>query len=231
MTGRGNQVQGPSRATLKAVSPGIAPAMIPDSTAASLPGCFGARSGRIVAGLWMAALLAAGTAPAQGQLPSTPAPITQTPLLPPQQYRPPAYPAAPSPSLPAAPTPGSTLPATPTSPSASAPAPVQNGPAVIANTWLPQSGAILQALDKVNAQSATLTVKVGQSARFGSLVVAVVACNIRPSDQPADAAAYLVVTDQHADSPGFKGWMLKKEPQVNMLEHPLYDLRVTGCST
>jgi hypothetical protein len=104
------------------------------------------------------------------------------------------------------------------------------GPAVIPNTWRPQGAAVLQVLDKVNAQSKTLTIRVGQSATFGSLSIAVQACNIRPPDQPADAAAFLVVTDAHADAPGFKGWMLKKEPEVNMLEHPIYDLRVTGCT-
>lgn len=89
---------------------------------------------------------------------------------------------------------------------------------------------MLQALDKVNAQSATLTVKVGQSGRFGSLSIALHACTVRPADQLPDAAAFLVVTDSHPDAPGFKGWMLKKEPEVNMLEHPIYDLRVTGCT-
>ena len=115
-------------------------------------------------------------------------------------------------------------------PGASSGLPAQAGPAIVPNTWLPQGGAILQALDKVNAQNATLTVKVGQSATFGSLVITVQACDIRPPDQPPDAAAYLMVTDAHANSPGFKGWMLKQEPEVNMLEHPIYDLRVTGCT-
>ena len=164
------------------------------------------------------------------------APITQAPLAPSQQYRPPAHspapvaPGAPAPPLqagPATPAPGA-LPGFPSAP-ASGVAP-QGGPAIIPNTWIPQGSATLQALDKVNAQNATLTVKVGQSATFGSLVITVQACDIRPPDQPPDAAAYLVVTDTHANSPGFKGWMLKQEPEVNMLEHPIYDLRVTGCT-
>ena len=49
-------------------------------------------------------------------------------------------------------------------------------------------------------------------------------------DQPADAAAYLTVTDSHPDSPGFDGWMLEQEPSVSMMQHPVYDLRVTGCT-
>ncbi len=97
------------------------------------------------------------------------------------------------------------------------------------NTWVPSGTARLQALDKVNAQTAALSVKVGQPAVFGSLTITVKACLIRPPDQPADAAAYLDVTDSHADSPGFDGWMLANEPSLSMMQHPIYDIRVTGC--
>jgi hypothetical protein len=98
------------------------------------------------------------------------------------------------------------------------------------NVWVPASTAKLEALDKVNAQATALTIKVGQSATFGSLTITVKACVIRPPDQPADAAAYLGVTDSHPDSPGFDGWMLEDEPSVSMMQHPIYDLRVTGCT-
>jgi hypothetical protein len=98
------------------------------------------------------------------------------------------------------------------------------------NTWLPAQVVRLQALDKVNAQTAALTIKVGTSATFGSLTIIAKACMIRPTDQPTDAAAFLAVTDSHPDSPGFNGWMLQDEPSVSMMEHPIYDLRVTGCT-
>jgi hypothetical protein len=86
------------------------------------------------------------------------------------------------------------------------------------------------ALDKVNAQATELTIKVGESATFESLTISVKACVTRPPDQPADAAAYLHVTDSHPDSPGFDGWMLEDEPSVSMMQHPIYDVRVAGCS-
>ena len=98
------------------------------------------------------------------------------------------------------------------------------------NVWLPAKVARLQALDKVNAQSTPLTIKVGQSAAIGSLTITVKACVVRPPDQPADAAAFLDVTDSHADQPGFKGWILETEPAVSMMQHPIYDLRITGCA-
>jgi hypothetical protein len=93
-----------------------------------------------------------------------------------------------------------------------------------------QGGAVFQVLDKVNAQTATLTIKVGQSATHGSLSIVVQACDVRPPDMPQDAAAAVTITDSHADQPGFQGWLLKSAPSISMLQHPIYDVRVTGCT-
>jgi hypothetical protein len=145
--------------------------------------------------------------PLQKQWDDNGQPPVQT-LLPPGRELPPAVPAEPAP----------------------APAPPDMTPLTRANTWLPAGAARLQALDKVNAQAAVLTVKVGQSATFGSLTITVKSCVVRPPDQPADAAAYLDVTDSHPDSPPFDGWLLSQEPSVSMMEHPIYDIRVAGCT-
>lgn len=98
------------------------------------------------------------------------------------------------------------------------------------NVWVPATGAKLQALDKVNAQTQLLTVNVGQSVTFGSLTITVKACMTRPADQAADAAALLDVQDSHSDAPPFNGWMLAAEPSASMLQNPVYDLRVAGCT-
>ena len=135
------------------------------------------------------------------------APITTLPLLPPSAQQ--ASPAQP--------------PADQAKPPPAAP------PAAPRPSWLPQGTAELQVLDKVNAQNALLTVKVGQEAQFGSLSIQVQACDIRPPDQPQDAAAFLTITDSHADAPGFHGWMLANDPSLSMLQHPIYDVRVVGC--
>ena len=114
------------------------------------------------------------------------------------------------------------------------PAPTQPAAPPVAisrpNVWLPATTAKLEALDKVNAQATALTIKVGQSTTFGSLTITVKSCVVRPTDQPADAAAFLSVTDSHPDSPGFDGWILKDEPSVSMMQHPVYDLRIAGCA-
>jgi len=98
------------------------------------------------------------------------------------------------------------------------------------NAWVPQGGAIVQVLDKVNAASTTLHVGVGQSVAYRSLRIHVVACAIRPPTMPPDAAASLVIKDTTADQPGFQGWMLQNEPFLSMLQSPSYDVRVEGCT-
>jgi hypothetical protein len=132
------------------------------------------------------------------------APIVATPLPPAGQQAAPAGPSAP----PAAPT----------------PAPQQTPTA-----WLPQGNAVLQVLDKVNAQSTVVTVKVGQSTKVGSLTIQVQACSIHPPDQVPDATAFLSITNGHSDAPNFTGWMLAGNPSLSMLQDAIYDVRVVGC--
>jgi hypothetical protein len=96
-------------------------------------------------------------------------------------------------------------------------------------TWVSGRVAELQALDKVNARHATLNVKVGDTVLFGSLQVTVQACVTRPPDQAQDSAAFLSLTDTKGDGVAFKGWMVASQPALSMLQHPVFDIRVTGC--
>jgi hypothetical protein len=171
--------------------------------------------------IWLAAAGLVLTIPAWAQRP----PIQGTPLPPLQQQwqqqgSPPVQ-QGPVPSVPSGPTAQGQVVGPPIMP----PTTVERQ-----NVWVPAGGVKLQALDKVNAQAAALTIKVGQSATFGSLTITVKSCMVRPTDQPADAAAYLDVTDSHPDSSGFDGWLLANEPSVSMMQHPIYDIRVTGCA-
>jgi hypothetical protein len=118
--------------------------------------------------------------------------------------------AAPAPALP-----------DPTQPATPAPPPPQ---------WLPRPGAELRALDKISAVPTTIRLKVGDSAQFGSLTIRLLGCMVRPPDQPEDATAFLDVQDSRAGEPGFHGWMFAKEPELSVLEHPVYDLRLIGCT-
>ncbi|MFL5281008.1 MAG: DUF2155 domain-containing protein [Rhodopila sp.] len=169
-----------------------------------------------------------GQAPVQVPLPPSRAYAPLSPAAPPAPPVAGQAPLAPPALIP----PALTSPGPQSAPSLASPAlPVPDmAPLPRSNAWVPAGTARLQALDKVNAQATALTVKVGQTAMFGSLTIAVKACVVRPPDQPADAAAYLDVTDSHPDSPPFNGWVLEQEPSASMMEHPIYDIRVAGCA-
>ncbi len=124
-------------------------------------------------------------------------------------------PAPPTPRPPAAQTPGPPAPAQPASP--------------LPNVWLPKPVADLVGLDKVTARTTPITLRVGETRVFGSLSITLRACEVRPPDQPADATAFLDITDSHPGGPAFHGWMVVSDPAVSMLEHPIYDVRLAGC--
>jgi hypothetical protein len=101
-----------------------------------------------------------------------------------------------------------------------------------AQGWVERRGGEIQALDKVTARVTTLMATVGQPLRFGTLTITLRACHARPPDEVPDAAAWMEVTDSLSPAgspPVFRGWMFAEAPAVNMLEHPVYDLRILSC--
>jgi hypothetical protein len=102
-------------------------------------------------------------------------------------------------------------------------------PAPAPQNWQGRGNADLRALNKVDAHVTALSMHVGQSVQYGSLTITLRACVARPPDEAADSAAFLDVHDSHAGEPGFTGWMFAAEPQLNMLEHPVYGLRLLAC--
>ncbi len=108
---------------------------------------------------------------------------------------------------------------------AGTPPPLQSPP----DAWQPRDTAELSVLDKVRAQPSPLTVRVGQSVSWGSLTITLRGCVSRPPDLPQDSAAFLEVTDGRATGSAFRGWMLASAPALSLMEHPIYDVRVTSC--
>ena len=101
-----------------------------------------------------------------------------------------------------------------------------------AQEWVPMRSARLQALDKVTARITILDAAVGRAATYGTLTINLRACNGRAPDEVPDAAAWMEITDSRAaqgSPPAFRGWMFANAPGVNMLEHPVYDVRVLEC--
>ncbi|MNU62459.1 hypothetical protein D3C71_516870 [compost metagenome] len=99
--------------------------------------------------------------------------------------------------------------------------------------------AVIQAIDKVTAESMLFEVEVGgRPVRFNkTLIFSVRACEVSaPDELTEDAIAYLEVGVQPRGVAVptearqiFKGWMFASSPAISGLQHPIYDAWVVGC--
>lgn len=99
--------------------------------------------------------------------------------------------------------------------------------------------AVLQALDKVTAETLRFEARVGAPVRWKGLVFTVSACERSAPDEPIeDAIAYVTIDAQPRAQPGrvtppakqaFKGWMFASSPGLNPVQHPTYDAWAISC--
>lgn len=99
--------------------------------------------------------------------------------------------------------------------------------------------AVLQALDKVTAETVRFEAAVGKPVRYKTLVFTVKACERAAEDEPlSDSIAYLSIESQPKPVAGkptpyprqvYKGWMYASSPGLNPLEHPVYDAWLITC--
>ncbi|MGV8928635.1 MAG: DUF2155 domain-containing protein [Brevundimonas sp.] len=99
--------------------------------------------------------------------------------------------------------------------------------------------AIVEAIDKITAESMRFEVEVGgRPVRFEkTLIITARACEVSaPDEQVSDAVAYLEVSLQprgviQVNEPRqiFRGWMFASSPAVSGLQHPIYDAWIVGC--
>jgi hypothetical protein len=167
---------------------------------------------------------------------STPTPVTQSP-------------AAPATATTAPPAIGAVPAAAPLSTATPVQIPVQEAPARKAAPAKPAAPltrarsniAILQALDKVTAETIRFEAPVGQPVRYKTLVFTVRACETTaPDELVQDYSAYILIDSQALPTPGratpparqaFRGWMYARSPGLNPLQHPVYDAWLISCKT
>jgi hypothetical protein len=99
--------------------------------------------------------------------------------------------------------------------------------------------AVIEALDKVTAESLRFEAAVGRPIRYKSLVFTVKACERSAPDEAIDdSIAYLTVDSQPRPAPGkpalaprqtFRGWMFASSPSLHPLEHPVYAAWLITC--
>ena len=98
------------------------------------------------------------------------------------------------------------------------------------------SSAVVQALDKITAETMRFEVTAGRPVRWKGLVFTLKSCETSASDEPVkDAMAFLQVrSEPHAQSEEasreiFRGWMFANSPALNPLKHPVYDAWLIAC--
>lgn len=92
--------------------------------------------------------------------------------------------------------------------------------------------AVLRALDKITAHVEEIEVPIGEPYKFGTLMITARTCRVTPPEETPEAAAFLEISEikpGEADTLVFRGWMFASSPALSALEHPVYDIWVTGC--
>ena len=100
--------------------------------------------------------------------------------------------------------------------------------------------AVMQALDKVTAETMRFAAKVGQPVRYKNLVFVVKACESTGLGGPSpQESAYVVIDFAPLGAEGiaappprqvFKGWMFANSPGLNAFKHPIYDAWLISCT-
>jgi hypothetical protein len=92
--------------------------------------------------------------------------------------------------------------------------------------------AVFSALDKVTATIKTLTVPLNETRDFGALKVTPRVCYSRPPTEQPKTTSFVEVQEVQLDGQEkkiFSGWMFAESPGLNAVEHPVFDVWLTGC--
>ena len=91
----------------------------------------------------------------------------------------------------------------------------------------------IRALDKITAKTSVLRLAVGENKFFGPLEIKALKCQLSENNDSTDTVAYLQVKDiSNKDNNQvflFNGWTFASSPTLQSIDHPIYDLWITGC--
>ncbi len=94
---------------------------------------------------------------------------------------------------------------------------------------------VIRALNKVTAQSETMTLKSNQMVKFGQLQITAITCQTSVPTSQTDYAALLDIVEKlptgDSTKPVFRGWMYASSPSIAALEHPVYDVTMVECKS
>ena len=91
----------------------------------------------------------------------------------------------------------------------------------------------LKALDKITAKTSSFRIAIGDKKFFGPLEIKALKCQLFEGVSSSDTVAYLQVKDLSTKDNDsvflFNGWTFASSPTLKSIDHPIYDLWITGC--
>ena len=91
----------------------------------------------------------------------------------------------------------------------------------------------LIALDKITAKTFLIKLAVDEIFIFGPLEIKALKCQISEGMETSDTVAYIQVKDLSSKDNNsvflFNGWTFASSPTLQSIDHPVYDLWITGC--
>lgn len=97
---------------------------------------------------------------------------------------------------------------------------------------LPNPIAVFNGLDKITGVTTTFEIPIGEEKRFGGLIVKPEACYTRPPTEEPKTTTFVEVDEVIGGDTRkriFSGWMFAESPGLNAVEHPIFDVWLTGC--
>lgn len=92
--------------------------------------------------------------------------------------------------------------------------------------------AVFAALDKVTAKIQRLEIPLDDTVTFGALKVTPRVCFSRTPTERPKTTSFVQINEIELDGSEktiFSGWMFAQSPGLNALEHPVFDIWLTGC--
>ena len=91
----------------------------------------------------------------------------------------------------------------------------------------------IKALDKITAKTLAIKLGIGEKKYFVSLEIKGLKCQLSENNEFSDTVAYLQVKDLDSKNNNqvflFNGWTFVSSPTLKPIDHPIYDLWITGC--
>jgi hypothetical protein len=92
--------------------------------------------------------------------------------------------------------------------------------------------AVFAALDKVTARIKSIEVPLNETIDFGALKITPRVCYSRPPTERPKTTSFVEIDETELDGSVkrlFTGWMFAESPGLNAVEHPVFDVWLTGC--